>query len=101
MTAAIVVTIIVVALTVVVLALYLLKIATTLARALASLRALNQTLTAIPTKAEPAGPILQALDSDLGDARGLLEDLVARKPQAPPPREGGPALKPPGPGTVG
>jgi len=100
-TAAIVVTIIVVLLTVVVLALYLLKIAVTLSRALSALRTLNQTLTAIPPKAEPAGPVLQALNSDLGNARGVLENLVARKAQAAPASQGGPALKPPGPGTAG
>lgn len=97
MTAAIVVTIVVVVLTVLVLALYLLKISLTLARALAGLRAVNKSLKAIPAKAEPAGPILEAVSADLSDASALFEDLLSRKRQSAP----GPAgLKPPGPGTL-
>jgi uncharacterized protein YoxC len=84
MTASIVVTIAVVAITVLVLALSLLKIALMLRRTLKSLRAVNKSLKAIPSKADPVAPILESLNTDLGDARGLLEDLLRRKQQAGP-----------------
>ena len=99
MTAAIVVTIVVAGLTILVLALYLLKIALMLRRALSGLRTVNRNLKSIPPKAEPVAPILDALSSDLGNARALLEDLLRRKPQAPARPSAGP-VRPPGPGTV-
>lgn len=102
MTAAIVVTVLVVTITVLVLAVSLLRIALMLRRALSSLRGVNRSLKAIPSKAEPAAPIIQALNTDLGNARSLLEDLLSRKRQAGarPLVSGGPK-PPPGPGKVG
>lgn len=102
MTAAIVVTIVVVTVTILVLAVSLLRIALMLRRALSSLRGVNRSLKAIPSKAEPAAPILQSLNNDLGNARRLLEDLLSRKRQAGarPIASAGPK-PPPGPGTVG
>jgi len=100
MTAAIVVTIVVVTVTILVLALYLLRIALMLKRTLSGLRKVNRSLKAIPSKTDPVEPILRALSSDLGDARKLLEDLVNRKRQAPAPAAAAP-VRPPGPGVVG
>lgn len=98
MTAAIVVTIVVVGLTILVPALYLLKIALMLRRALSGLRTVNRNLKIIPPKAEPVAPILEALSSDLGNACGLLEDLLQRKQTPASPTAG--SVRPPGPGTV-
>jgi cobalamin biosynthesis protein CobD/CbiB len=98
MTAAIVVTIVVVVLTVLVLALYLLKIALMLRSALSALRTVNKSLKAIPSKVEPVEPLLKEMTSDLDGARGQLEDLLSR--ERPPAATPADTLRPPGPGTV-
>jgi len=101
MSAATVVTILVVAVTILVIAVSLLRIALMLRRALSSLRVVNRALQAIPGKADPAAPVIQSLNSDLGNARRLLEDLISRKQQAGPRPLAGPPARPPGPGRVG
>jgi len=101
MSAATVVTILIVAVTILVIAVSLLRIALMLRRALASLRVVNRSLKAIPGKADPAAPVLQSLNNDLGNARRLLEDLLSRKRQAGPRQVAAPPSRPPGPGMVG
>lgn len=101
MSAATVVTVLVVAVTVLVIAISLLRIALMLRRALSALRTVNRSLKAIPAKADPAAPIIQALNNDLGDARRQLEDLISRKQQAGARPLAGRRGGPPGPGTVG
>lgn len=101
MSAATVVTILVVAVTILVIALYLLRIALMLRRALAALRVVNRSLKAVPGKADPAAPVLQSLNNDLGNARRQLEDLISRKQQAGARPIATPPARPPGPGRVG
>ncbi len=101
MSAATVVTVLIVAVTILVIAVSLLRIALMLRRALSALRTVNRSLKAIPAKADPAAPIIQSLNNDLGNARRLLEDLISRKQQAGARPLAGRRGGPPGPGTVG
>lgn len=83
-----IVTLVLVALAVAVVAFFLLSIAATLRKASAGLDLVISAVSQIPGRTDPVEPVLKAINSDLGTARGVLEDLLVSKLGSLPDREG-------------
>ena len=74
-----VVTILAVAVAVVAIAVALIWVALTLAQISRRLQTVIAVVEAIPAKVAPAEHVLNRINTDLGEAQGTLEDLLAKK----------------------
>jgi hypothetical protein len=75
----VVVTLVAVALIVVVVAGHLIAIALKLRAVSSKLAVVIDAVGAIPGKTDPADPIIEAINGDLGEAAGALESRLAKK----------------------
>ncbi|MGI8429120.1 MAG: hypothetical protein ACR2OB_07415, partial [Solirubrobacteraceae bacterium] len=82
------VTLVLVAVAVVVVAFFLLAIAATLRKASSGLDLVISAVSQIPGRTDPVAPVLKAINTDLGIARGVLEGLLVKKLGSLPDREG-------------
>jgi hypothetical protein len=79
MSAAGIVTIILIVVAVIVVALFLVRIGTLLREISSSLHAVISSVGLIPGRTAPLRPVLTSINHDLGVARDVLEDLLAKK----------------------
>lgn len=79
MSAAAVVTLILVAVAVIVIAGYLTIVALALNRVSSKLKQVVSSVNEIPGKTEPVPAVIDGMNKDLDEAAGLLEDLVAKQ----------------------